>query len=536
MMMLPAALRGRSGAGPGHGLPRIALLMCTWLAVVGAGRLPVRQATAAQPTRCVMIEVYFRQSDPQRAEVLAAAESLKASRKGLTVTLRPIDEQASHRERWNAVLKHFKLPSETSPVIYGCNRVIASATASNSWTVQLEQLLQLELFARAGCPHCAAAKAWLPSLLAEYPALQLVTHDIVAQPASRTRLATLVQQHRTTAASVPVFYVCDSLVVGFDSAESAGERLRKLLKPWTYECSLGAGNLRPLSNLVRPASFQSSGAESAEAASSPPELELPLSEEELSSEGDTSTGDDVRVPIFGRLSASKLGMPLFTVAIGLIDGFNPCAMWVLIFLLSILVNLGDRRKMLAIAGVFVVVSGLAYFAFMAAWLNVFVLIGYLRPIEVTLALLAITVGAVHIKDFFAFKKGISLSIPESAKPGIYARVRQIVTAEHLTGAIIGAITLAVLVNTIELLCTAGLPALYTNILTQQSYSPLVRYGYLSLYILAYMFDDILMLGAVVITLSKRRLQESEGRWLKLISGSAIVLLGIVMLLRPDWLH
>jgi hypothetical protein len=229
-------------------------------------------------------------------------------------------------------------------------------------------------------------------------------------------------------------------------------------------------------------------------------------------------------------------MPLFTIAVGLVDGFNPCAMWVLLFLLSILVNLKDRKRILAIAGTFVVVSGLAYFAFMAAWLNVFMLIGYLRSIQIGLAVMAILIGSVHIKDFFAFKQGLSLSIPESAKPGIYARVRRIVTAEHMGGAVAGAITLAVLVNIIELLCTAGLPALYTNILMQQGYSASTRYAYLALYILAYMFDDSLMVLIVVWTLSKRKLQEAQGRWLKLISGAAILLLGLVMLFRPEWLH
>lgn len=134
-------------------------------------------------------------------------------------------------------------------------------------------------------------------------------------------------------------------------------------------------------------------------------------------------------------------MPVFTLAVGLVDGFNPCAMWVLLFLLSILVNLRDRRRIIAIAGTFVIVSGLAYFAFMAAWLNVFLLIGYLRPIQVVLALIAILIGAVHVKDFFAFKQGFSLSIPESAKPGIYEKIRKIVAAEHLTAAVAGAIVL-----------------------------------------------------------------------------------------------
>jgi uncharacterized membrane protein HdeD (DUF308 family) len=172
---------------------------------------------------------------------------------------------------------------------------------------------------------------------------------------------------------------------------------------------------------------------------------------------------------------------------------------------------------------------------MAAWLSVFEWFGYLRPVQVALGLLAIVVGAIHVKDFFAFHAGVSLSIPEAAKPGIYQRMRRIVTAENLAGAVIGAFVLAVLVNVVELLCTAGLPALYTNILSQQGFSTPVRYGYLGLYILAYMFDDAVMVTTVVATLSRFKLQETGGRWLKLVSGGVILLLGLVMLLRPEWL-
>jgi len=228
-------------------------------------------------------------------------------------------------------------------------------------------------------------------------------------------------------------------------------------------------------------------------------------------------------------------MPLFTLALGLVAGFNPCAMWVLLLLLSILVNVRDRWRMLAIAGTFVVVSGAAYFAFMAAWLNVFEWIGFLRPVQVALGLLAVAIGCVHVKDFFAFHRGVSLSIPEAAKPGIYARIRRIVTAENLPAAVAGAFTLAVLVNVVELLCTAGLPALYTNVLSRQGCSTLGCYGYLSLYIAAYMFDDALMVAAVVATMSRMRLEETGGRWLKLVSGAVILALGLVMLLRPEWL-
>lgn len=245
--------------------------------------------------------------------------------------------------------------------------------------------------------------------------------------------------------------------------------------------------------------------------------------------------DEVELPVFGRVDASDLGMPLFTIAIGLVDGFNPCAMWVLLFLLSLLVNLKSRWKMFAIAGIFVLVSGLAYFAFMAAWLEVFMFLGYLRGVQIALGLLAVVVGAIHVKDFFAFKKGVSLSIPDSAKPGIYARMRRIVNAESMWAALLGATVLAVLVNIIELLCTAGLPALYTNVLAMQDYPAWKRYAYLALYNAAYMFDDSVMVCIAVATLGNSRLQEKQGRWLKLVSGLLILGLGFVMLFAPDWL-
>ena len=138
--------------------------------------------------------------------------------------------------------------------------------------------------------------------------------------------------------------------------------------------------------------------------------------------------EEIQVPLFGRLNVNRLGLPAFTFLIGLVDGFNPCAMWVLMFLLSVLVNVKDRRKMLVIAGTFVVVSGLAYFAFMAAWLNVFMLVGLDRPAQIVLGIAATCIGLINVKDFFAFGSGPSLKIPESAKPGISLHHTRVWTA------------------------------------------------------------------------------------------------------------
>ena len=345
----------------------------------------------------------------------------------------------------------------------------------------------LEVFVRAGCPHCEAAKVFLDELRHERPSLQIAIHDVAENPVARQRLATLATERGITNIGVPTFLIASELIVGFRSSDTTGAEIRARLD-------------RQAQGVPRPQPVEG-----------------------------------IQTEWFGELRVRDLGLPLFTIAIGLLDGVNPCAMWVLLFLLSLLVNLQDRRRMVLIAGTFVLVSGLVYFAFMAAWLNMFLLIGLSRTLQIGLGSIALFVGAVNVKDFFALHHGFSLSIPESAKPGLYARVRSILRTEHLAGALAGIVILAGFVNLIELLCTAGFPALYTQILTLQQMPMWEYYGYLALYNLAYIFDDSLMVILAVVTLNRTKLQERAGRWLKLTSGLVMAGLGMILLLQPKWL-
>jgi glutaredoxin len=334
----------------------------------------------------------------------------------------------------------------------------------------------LEVFTREGCPHCADAANFLADLQRERPELHIVVHDVGRNAESLARLRELAALQGISRAGVPAFLVGGELVIGFRGAASAAELQNRLT-------------------------------------------------------GTQPVEDAVDTGWFGVLRAGRLGLPIFTVALGLLDGFNPCAMWMLLFVLALLVNLRDRTRMALIGGTFVLVSGVVYFAFMAAWLNIFLLIGYVRAVEIALGFLAFAIGAVNVKDFVAFGRGPSLGIPEAAKPGVYARVRGILQAERIPAALAGAIVLAVLVNAIELLCTAGLPVLYTRILTAQALPNWQYYGYLALYNVAYMADDAVMLVIAVVTLGRRKLQEREGRWLKLVSGLVMLGLGTALLAR-----
>lgn len=467
-------------------------------AVAAAGLAATAAPAPAAEQRCVVVAV-FASAEPADDACARAVEAFAADRRGVVVVRRFVDADPEARAAVAVLAARHGFDAATTPVVETCGRVIHGVRDPDALMRRLREAATVEVFARPGCGRCKAAKEWLPTLQARYPALEVAVLDLAADAGARTLLADLVRRHKTAAASVPVFHLCDRLAVGFDRPETTGRRIEALLDPWTRECPEKIGEA------------EAAGAE-------------PVSEE-----------DCIDVPLFGRVDPTVLGMPLFTLAIGLVDGFNPCAMWVLLLLLSILVNVRDRWRVLAIAGTFVVVSGAAYFAFMAAWLNVFQWIGYLRPVQVALGLLAVGIGCVHVKDFFALHRGVSLSIPEAAKPGIYARIRRIVTAENLPAAVAGAFTLAVLVNIVELLCTAGLPALYTSVLARQGCSAAGHYGYLGLYIAAYMFDDALMVAGVVATMSRMRLEETGGRWLKLVSGLVILALGLVMLLQPEWL-
>ena len=353
--------------------------------------------------------------------------------------------------------------------------------AASQETQSLNKQQTLEVFVRDGCPYCAKAKTFLSGFSSERPWLRILYRPVDHDPVARDDLIRHSQNAGIWPPGVPTFVIDGRVLVGFDNADHTGPLLEALV------------------------------------------------------EQTPSYSGQVETTLFGTLSASRLGLPLFTLAVGLLDGFNPCAMWVLLFLLSLLVHLQDRKRMALIAGTFVLVSGAIYYAFMAAWLNVFLVIGVSTALRLTLGGLAMVIGGINVKDFFNMGQGFSLSIPASAKPGLYARMRAVLAANTLPTSLAAVAVLAIMVNFIELLCTAGFPAIYTAVLTQQDLSPPVYYAYLGLYIVGYIADDSLMVATAVIALSSRKLTEQAGRWLKLLSGVVMLALGGIMILRPEWL-
>ena len=398
---------------------------------------------------------------------------------------------------WLAILGLFglTLPARTEPPALAI-------------TAQVQQQADIEAFVREGCPHCGKAEEFLRKLQRGQPGLRVVIRDVTQEPAALERLKQIAEQLNVKSARVPAFAVGGQLILGFTDELSTGRLIRDAL------AQQGTAQTH--------AADDTSSCEAEDSFSCGPDSPPPAASQQPES---------FAIDFLGHtLTLDQVGLPLFTLAMGLLDGFNPCSMWVLLLMISLLAPMNNRLRMFAVAGTFVAVEGIAYFVFMAAWLNLFLFIGLSRASELAIAGIALLAGAINLKDFFAYGWGVSLSIPAAAKPGIYARIRAILQARNLAGAMLGAVVLAVLVQIVEFLCTSGFPALFTRILTLKEPGAFGYYAYLLLYNLAYMLDDIIVLSIGVITLSQRRLQEKEGRWLKLLSGVAMVGLGVYLLL------
>jgi hypothetical protein len=226
---------------------------------------------------------------------------------------------------------------------------------------------------------------------------------------------------------------------------------------------------------------------------------------------------------------------VLTLVLAGMDAFNPCAFFVLLFLLSLLVHAKSRARMAVVGGTFVLFSGLVYFVFMAAWLNVFLIAGELRIITLVAGLLALTVAALNIKDYFWFKEGPSLSIPESAKPGLFRRMRDIVASGSLGPMLASTVLLAIVANSYELLCTAGFPMVYTRVLTLATLETWQYYAWLAVYNVIYVIPLLVIVIVFVKTMGARKLTESEGRILKLVSGFMMLGFGLLLVLAPQLL-
>jgi glutaredoxin len=355
----------------------------------------------------------------------------------------------------------------------------SATTPQDSASFAWERDGQLHVFFQPDCPHCHRAIEFLGT----QSGLAFKLHD-VATAAGGNLLERVARELgiEESKLGVPLFVFGRHYLIGFDAPETTGRELMALV----------------------------AGTPKSEAPD-----QLPI----------------IRLPIFGEIDPSHYSLIGLTVVMALADGFNPCAMWVLIYLISLIAGLKEREKIWWLVGTFVLASGILYFLFMTAWLKTFLVIGYIQPLTQLIALTAIGFGASHLYELAWNRGAVTCEIGDvGQRQRTMQRIRDIVSAPIGLTSLVLVTGLAFAINAVEFLCSAALPAVYTHMLSLMDLSTPAYYGYIALYVFFFMLDDLVIFGLAAFAIQKvidtRYAAISRGA-----GGVALLGLGLWMLVR-----
>lgn len=378
------------------------------------------------------------------------------------------------------------------------------------------------LFWRTGCPYCEDARAYLRTLKREIPDLTVTELEVSGSEANREIFIVLNMAMEIERPAVPLVVVGGRAIVGYLDDRTTGAAIREaVLRCRAEACPNIMG---PLLAAVMPVrgTAGTAGDDTAPDDSGTPAVAPTLPE-------------TITLPLIGAVPTGALSLPALTVLLGAVDGFNPCAMWVLVFLIGLLVGLKDHRRMWLLGGAFLLASAAVYFLFMAAWLNVLLFLGALLWIRLAVGLLALGGGAFYLREFVVSSDAVCKVAPPERRRRIMDGLKRAVREQRLPLALIGVVVLAFAVNLIELLCSAGIPAVYTQVLAMTPLPAWQYSSYLLLYIAVFLLDDLVVFATAMATLQVTGLTAKYSRYSHLIGGVVLCAIGALLLLRPEWL-
>ncbi len=343
-----------------------------------------------------------------------------------------------------------------------------------------------------GCPHCADEEVLLDKIQEDYPRrVEVLSFEVWYNDDNKEYLSEVADELGITVTSVPFTVIGQYYFIGYQDDESTGANIENAVQ----QClDFGCADI-----------------------------------------GSKIYIGSLSVPFLGDVNPENFSLPTLTVIMGLLDGFNPCAMWTLLFLITLLLGMENRRRMWVLGIAFIVASAAVYFLFMAAWLNLLIFLGFILWIRIAIGLVALAGGGYNIKEFFTNKSGTCKVTKSEKRKKVFDRLREITHEKNFFLALAGIILLAIAVNLVELLCSAGLPAVYTQILILNDLAVWQHYLYLLLYILFFMLDDLFVFALAMITLRATGLTTKYTRASHLIGGILMLIIGILLIAAPEWL-
>ena len=382
----------------------------------------------------------------------------------------------------------------------------------------IENKVNVYVFYGRDCPHCKVLLADLETIKQEKSYIQIYKYEVTYNYNNANLFDKVASQLGASSGGVPFTVIGTKYFVGYSTAQT-----KPLIEYAIKIYSLADSYSDPVGKLV--------GKDLTGGTATYEELRGEFFPEDVEKEEKEEV--KIELPVFGSISTKDVSLPVISILIGFIDGFNPCAMWVLLFLISVLIGMKNRKKMWILGTVFLGTSALIYLLFMIAWLNVIVFLGALFWIKLLIASIALIGGVWNLKSFFTNKEDGCEVVSEKKRSKVLNKIKYITSSQKYSLAIIGIIGLAVSVNFIELTCSAGLPVVFTNLLALNNLSVL-EYGlYLFLYILFFLIDDLLIFFIAMKTLKITGLSNKYARYSHIIGGILMVLVGNLLIFKAE---
>jgi glutaredoxin len=356
----------------------------------------------------------------------------------------------------------------------------ARATAS---TEPVSDTVELVVFHGDGCPHCAAMLAFLDDLQERHDQLVVVTYEVWYDTVNQQRFIDTLAAYGQEPDAVPTVVIDGQVIVGHSDAIE-----------------------RRITGIV----------------------------EDLLAGIEPSDEDEfvIDVPLMGAVDVGSGSMVGATALIAFVDGVNPCSLWVLSMLMALVVHSGSRRRVLAVGGVFLMITSALYGLYMLGAYSTLAVVGQRTWIRLAVALVAGVFGVLHVKEHWT-TKGPSVTIGAEHKPGMFASMRRLADLEQTLPATLGGTAvLAVGVSLLETPCTAGLPLLWTNLLAERDIPASGAAVLFFLYLLIFLVDELVIFGAAVLTMRAAKMQEHHGQLLQLVGGTLMLTLSVAMVATP----
>ena len=375
----------------------------------------------------------------------------------------------------------------------------------------------LYFFHGDGCPHCAAEEEFLKKNKDNLKDVEIVKYEVWNNEKNRDLLKSIGKKFDIEVSSIPFNIIGNTIIKGYLDDSSTGQKLLNAI--YYYQDNDYHDYVQDYLNGDKTVIEVNEEA-----------IKYKRSEEQKSVH-------TIKIPLIGEVDLEKISLSFATILIGLVDGFNPCAMWVLLFLISALIGMKDRKRMFTIGFAFILTSGLVYLAILLSWINIVVKVSTSVLFRNIIALVAIIGGLINLRSYInSLKEEDGCDVVDDKKrKKIFTKIKTFTKEKSLLLAILGAMGLAVSVNIVELACSAGLPLVFSELLTINNISGISSLPYILLYILFFLIDDIIVFTIAIITMTSNGISSKFNKYSHLVGGIIMLIIGLLLIFKPGWL-